>query len=281
MKKSIVLQVVLGFLFLFGTVSVFASFTVNTAVENQDHIIIVDLAGIGTFGTLNLCPLGEARSYTSSTTFTLPQASPNNMRADALVLDIMKSVPDDFVARMCVWQNCDGNTMFGHLEVFGQYTLTKIMNNGVIVELRIQHQPSGFLVRFYEGINAGTLVVETFGNTQIDQCTSSVENPCYGAPPVDRSEGTGISADIAKPNSLQVQPNPFSSTFQSVLQLEKSSPVSISLLDMTGRELRSMAIEGAAGDNQFTIDSDDLTPGMYLLSVKTESETLVKKVIKN
>lgn len=88
-----------------------------------------------------------------------------------------------------------------------------------------------------------------------------------------RSLGSSIRLDCA--------PNPFRNRLSASLVLPQTSPVRVSVRDITGRELGIIAQgQYAAGRHQFTWDRTGLGPGIYFITVQTPSWTTWHKAVK-
>jgi hypothetical protein len=85
------------------------------------------------------------------------------------------------------------------------------------------------------------------------------------------------------PSSLevQVQPNPFSNTATVRYFVPSEGAASVTLTDMNGRALRTLSNgqAKAAGWHEATIESNGLAKGVYLLHVRTATESTTKKVV--
>lgn len=84
---------------------------------------------------------------------------------------------------------------------------------------------------------------------------------------------------------LQVYPNPVQEVAEVTFTLTEPSPVKMDLLDLTGQKLRTLKAGQtetpfASGNHQEQIDLSGLSPGMYLISVKTDQKSVTRKVVK-
>ncbi len=83
-------------------------------------------------------------------------------------------------------------------------------------------------------------------------------------------------------NSLLVNPNPFVNEVMVNLDLNISSEVSISLLTLDGRLIQRNVLGTLAnGNHQYQFDGlDNLSSGLYLVRVATDSGVMVRKLVK-
>jgi extracellular elastinolytic metalloproteinase len=80
---------------------------------------------------------------------------------------------------------------------------------------------------------------------------------------------------------VQVQPNPFSNTATVRYFVPSEGGASVTLMDLNGRALRTLSNgqAKAAGWHEATIESNGLAKGVYLLHVRTATESTTKKVV--
>lgn len=94
-----------------------------------------------------------------------------------------------------------------------------------------------------------------------------------------------LSTGIAENTSVQhlvIYPNPFSNTACLEFTLPAIKSVSISIIDIIGREIKSIPTENLQeGKNKITIDLSELNSGIYLLKVKSSGNLQTVKLIKN
>ncbi|WP_313101371.1 pectinesterase family protein [Epilithonimonas sp.] len=92
--------------------------------------------------------------------------------------------------------------------------------------------------------------------------------------------GTLATTDVNK-KSMKVYPNPFTDRLTLSYQLKSDSNVTISLYDNSGRIVKYLSEKSKSGDNKIIVDGSTLKPGIYYYSVKSSSEQLSGKLIKN
>jgi hypothetical protein len=106
--------------------------------------------------------------------------------------------------------------------------------------------------------------------------------PAYNCPnpsqplPLNPRERSALA--IVK--NLEITPNPFSNLLQVQLPLEQESPLDVTLVNSLGQIVRSQRHSRWQPGESLDIDTADLAPGMYLLSVQTtagrQTRTLYK-----
>jgi hypothetical protein len=73
----------------------------------------------------------------------------------------------------------------------------------------------------------------------------------------------------------KVFPNPITNTFTVEFPLSENANLSIAIVDMTGRILKELYNgAGSAGDNVFSFDKSNLSPGVYTLTIRANSKTI-------
>ena len=90
-----------------------------------------------------------------------------------------------------------------------------------------------------------------------------------------------INEHTAMVSPMKVYPNPVCNTATVQFWLEKNSPVSITVLDMTGRKVLCLPeTTHAAGTGHATIDFSSLPAGLYLCQLRTTKGVETLKVVK-
>lgn len=80
-------------------------------------------------------------------------------------------------------------------------------------------------------------------------------------------------------NSLQLTPNPGIGTFQLSMTLGLQQPVTVTVFDNTGRNIYAQQVAATAGPNVVSMDLSSLSAGTYLVQVKTENGTAVRRLV--
>jgi hypothetical protein len=77
-------------------------------------------------------------------------------------------------------------------------------------------------------------------------------------------------------------PNPFSQRFSFNAQLRADNQISVRLTDQGGRMVYQKLFSGHSGSNKITVENlPNVNPGIYLLEIKVENETIHEKLIKH
>ncbi len=117
-----------------------------------------------------------------------------------------------------------------------------------------------------------TTVLST-GSGRIDEITVVGDN----TPPIaslTSSKSTQLTTDI------KISPNPTHGDVQISINLETASQLHLSLLDMNGRILKELDLEGINYHHEALMDISTYTQGIYHLVVKSGDERIVRKVVK-
>jgi hypothetical protein len=78
-----------------------------------------------------------------------------------------------------------------------------------------------------------------------------------------------------------VYPNPFAEQITIALNVKKHMPVFVLLLDITGREVLQQELNATTGNNQFNLVLPAaLSPGFYLLTIKSDAGVQTRKLVK-
>ncbi|MBN1479273.1 T9SS type A sorting domain-containing protein [candidate division KSB1 bacterium] len=151
-------------------------------------------------------------------------------------------------------------------------------------------------VEFYDGsidMPAGHRTVigngrDNSGNAPFDYYNFTVESEAIFLAEVARmvalSRGNAVESreNIISPSAFalsQNYPNPFNPTTTIPFHLPEKSRVRLSLINIQGNEIRTLAdAEYAAGDHEMTFDAGNLPAGIYLYKIETEKYTAVKKL---
>lgn len=89
---------------------------------------------------------------------------------------------------------------------------------------------------------------------------------------------TGITASNES-NGIQVYPNPASDKVNVLFDATMDGRTTVELSDVTGRVVRTIAIENAVAGQTIHMDVNDLSSGSYMISVKTDTKNLVQKLM--
>lgn len=78
----------------------------------------------------------------------------------------------------------------------------------------------------------------------------------------------------------QITPNPFSDKTVITITSPKAEKVTVQIRDILGKLLFEEAINCKAGNNNYTLITEDLKPGYYLISVTNSTGVKTKKITK-
>jgi Secretion system C-terminal sorting domain len=82
-------------------------------------------------------------------------------------------------------------------------------------------------------------------------------------------------------NSLDIVPNPFANQLTIHFALQEVSPVSISLMNAIGQVIKSQAFtQKEIGEYEEIMETNDIAPGIYYLTLQTKSGVETKKIVK-
>lgn len=88
------------------------------------------------------------------------------------------------------------------------------------------------------------------------------------------------SAELVK-NGIKVYPNPTGGLFQADFNCLVSGDVTITLTDMSGKQVFTDTRNYSAGNHTMELDISPMTPGSYILKIKTSTWTKSEKLVKN
>jgi hypothetical protein len=96
---------------------------------------------------------------------------------------------------------------------------------------------------------------------------------------VESSEKLSVSQDSVKLNGLDLYPNPAVDDYTILsLKLENSQTINVSIYDLAGKKLVDLR-EIKPNKNELRIDTNNLKSGIYLISIESEGEKIVKKLL--
>ncbi len=86
--------------------------------------------------------------------------------------------------------------------------------------------------------------------------------------------------DVTNVEDFQVYPNPVSNTANVQLQLKDAMDLTLSVSTLMGQEVLNQNMKLNAGTNTFSVEMSDLPAGLYLLSLKSNSDIITYKIQK-
>ena len=92
-------------------------------------------------------------------------------------------------------------------------------------------------------------------------------------------EAAGIKDVSQSFSNLSIMPNPFSQTSTVSFSSNEEGTVRVELVNMLGEAVISQKINAAIGNNEFPLNSNSLSPGIYILYVSNGNSSATKKVV--
>jgi len=93
---------------------------------------------------------------------------------------------------------------------------------------------------------------------------------------------TSVTENSPASSTIEVSPNPFYESPTISFNLEKTENVSISIIDITGREVKNISTKNIhTGKNKIRIDLSELNSGIYFCKIKLNEHFQTVKMIKN
>jgi len=140
--------------------------------------------------------------------------------------------------------------------------------------------------------NINRLALDTLGNIWVlsEGLGAAIFNPngIIGYDCIDKSLQAcsiitaGNEQLLNSKNYVALYPNPVSSSAILFFNLEKSSEASVSIVDVTGREVKNIETKNfPAGKNKITFDLSQLPNGIYFCKIESKEQQQVIKLIKN
>jgi hypothetical protein len=79
---------------------------------------------------------------------------------------------------------------------------------------------------------------------------------------------------------MMINPNPVASTMNISLEAEETEKATIVITDLSGRKVYNGKTNVIAGNNNIPVNVNNLTKGIYLVTLQLSGETLIKKITK-
>uniref|UniRef100_UPI0030C85F37 T9SS type A sorting domain-containing protein n=1 Tax=Nonlabens tegetincola TaxID=323273 RepID=UPI0030C85F37 len=83
--------------------------------------------------------------------------------------------------------------------------------------------------------------------------------------------------DIVLTPQVSIYPNPATNSFNLLLDQWNDEPTSVTLYDLSGKEILTRNFENSFLEQQFSLDT--IASGMYIVEVKQNSNTISTKLI--
>lgn len=104
------------------------------------------------------------------------------------------------------------------------------------------------------------------------------ENAAITSYPEAVSNGYVNAENVIVHDAVKAYPNPAQEIVYVDFTVKSTSDVSIELMDITGSLVASKLVTGLQGDYTIPMSTVTLQPGMYLLNVRTQNETVTRKI---
>jgi hypothetical protein len=94
------------------------------------------------------------------------------------------------------------------------------------------------------------------------------------------SDTTGISNNnLSSVANSYIYPNPASNSAFLEIELQNSSSIKITIVNITGQAVKTFERKAEAGNNTIVIDLNGLSKGIYLVNINAENSTGTKKLV--
>lgn len=109
--------------------------------------------------------------------------------------------------------------------------------------------------------------------------TNDIGNPLYPIPITLRVGNVGIEESGTYVSDFKVSPNPFTKFISVSFNVSKAENISLKIYDKAGRELKTLINEPMlAGNYSSTFNAEDLSSGVYFVSLKAGDKSVNKKI---
>jgi len=90
---------------------------------------------------------------------------------------------------------------------------------------------------------------------------------------------TSIESSYFKSSGFQITPKIIQSEASITFNLKKQGLVSLSIIDLSGREVFSKKWNASTGMNQMIVNSSSITAGVYYVQLKTPASESIQKIV--
>jgi hypothetical protein len=162
-------------------------------------------------------------------------------------------------AKPVITVSTDGKTLYSSAYQGNQWYKDTIAIAGAVATSYMPTESGNYYVKVIDYSNCSS------------ERSLAFQFPVSGLPPSETS------------SVLEISPNPFTVLLNLKYTLTTSTPLSLSLCDLTGRIINRIAETSmqTAGKYQTSINLQSLQNGIYLIVMKTGSQTIIRKVVKN
>ena len=98
--------------------------------------------------------------------------------------------------------------------------------------------------------------------------------------PVFVQQAAPVATDVTNINEVKVWPNPFNTDLNIGYNVESDVTITISMMDMNGRQLNTQLVKAQKGYNSLSINGSELPAGMYLINLIQNNEVKTFRVVK-
>jgi hypothetical protein len=133
-------------------------------------------------------------------------------------------------------------------------------------------------------LGAGVYHVKvTFYSSSWSFTCEKVVDATVGSPTVAAQTERGSVAEAVEreaTKTFSVAPNPFAGMIQVSIGHDKNESATLSVIDLSGREIFKQAVTLQKGYNKFTLDGTRFRPGSFFLKLITKERVVSLKMIK-
>lgn len=105
------------------------------------------------------------------------------------------------------------------------------------------------------------------------------EIPCQNGSSSRVSANESVNNDEPETNLFVIYPNPTNDKLTVEYSLLQNQEISFGIIDMTGRTIQSILIDGKAGTHKFTMDVNRILEGSYIIRGISDDKTQARKFI--
>jgi Secretion system C-terminal sorting domain len=233
--------------------------TPSSAVVCAGKSVILSGAGATTYTFLGgdgSVTDGASFIPTATTTYTVIGTDDNNCSSKTTRVVTVNAVPAMGITVTPSSSICSGTKIILTATGAALYSWSDNVSNG------IEFTPSG--TKTYTVTGTGT-------NTCTSKATKLVT--------VSACNGVGVNEFVAAVEEITIYPNPTTGSFNIVVTNASFTQLTISVFDITGKEVFSATDKNISGDYKRKIDLENLTSGMYYVRLFTGSDVKTKKLI--
>ena len=269
---------------LLAILTISASFAINTAnaqwCGTVNHILGNPNAAIG-FPYPDSIPCAtQGVAYNDTISFQMYSQFNflGQQSIDSVVIDTIWNLP----CGLC-WNLNKANRTYAANEI-GALNITGTTNDVVgQYNLRLQvtafinHNPTGQFIGQPSTVDAAGIKIWIRVKSAAGQCAATDTSQNGTDQVAATSCPTGINEVEANVASVNIMPNPMSSSALLSFTAERSANYTVRVTDITGKVISVKEIQANAGVNTSTIERGNLSSGIYLLSLSDGVSAITKK----